>query len=123
MVISIISVLSAILMMNFVGVRERAKDSQKIQDLNNLKTALRMYYNDIQSYPTGSACGTCLTSAIGTSGYAPGIAGVGYTYTSNGVGFTLTVGLESGSGDDDINSQKKCGVASPVDKIYMLCEN
>ena len=124
-VISIIGVLSAILMVNFVGTRERARDSQKIQDMNTIKNALRLYYNDFQSYPvSNSACSSCLTPSIGTSGYAPGIAGIGYTYVSNGVGFTLSVGLEVGAGDDDVNSQLRCGVSVGNTKpnLYMVCD-
>jgi len=41
-------VLTTVLVMNFVGTRERSRDAQKIQDLNSLKNALRMYYNDNQ---------------------------------------------------------------------------
>jgi len=124
-VISIIGVLSAILMVNFVGTRERARDSQRIQDMNTIKNALRLYYNDFQSYPvSNSACSSCLTSSIGTSGYAPGISGIGYTYISNGVGFTLSVGLEVGAGDDDVNSQLRCGVSVGNTKpnLYMVCD-
>lgn len=120
-VISIIGVLSAILMMNLMGARERSRDSQRIQDLNSLKSALRLYYNDNQAYPTGSECTTCLNSIL--SGYTSGVSGVGYTYTSvdNNNGFLLTVVLESGAGNEDINSQSKCGIASPKDKIYAVC--
>lgn len=125
-VISIIGVLSAILMVNFVGTRERARDSQKIQDLNSIRNALRLYYNDFQSYPVSASCGgTCLTSSIGASGYAPGISGIGYTYVSDGVGFTLSVGLDVGAGDDDVNSQLRCGVSvgNTRPNLYMLCGN
>ena len=128
-VISIIGVLSAILMVNFVGTRERSRDTQRIQDLNSLRNALRLYYNDFQYYPpcTLATSGSCLTSSIGTSGYAPGISGIGYTYitNANGVGFTLSVGLEVGAGDEDVNSQLRCGVSVGNTKpnLYMLCDN
>jgi prepilin-type N-terminal cleavage/methylation domain-containing protein len=38
-VISIIGILSTVLVMNFVGTRERARDAQKIQDLSSVKNA------------------------------------------------------------------------------------
>lgn len=122
-VISIIGVLTAIFMMNLVGARERGRDSQKIQDLNNLKGALRLYYNDNNSYPPGNKCTTCLNSVL--SDYTSGVLGVGYTYTMSdgGNGFLLTVGLESGAGNEDINSQTKCGIP-PVeikDGVYAVC--
>jgi len=47
-VISIIGTLVAILLPNFMGARERARDAQKIQDAYAIKNALRMYYNDNQ---------------------------------------------------------------------------
>ena len=120
-VISIIGVLAAVLMMNLMGARERGRDSQRIQDLNSLKSALRLYYNDYQSYPPGNNCTTCLNSVL--SSYTSGVSGVGYTYTAvdGGNGFRLTVGLESGAGNDDINSQTKCGISPAVDKVYAVC--
>ena len=123
-VISIIGVLAAVLVANFMGMRERARDAQKIQDLYAIKNALRMYYNDHQSYPTCSDPGTCLNTAIGTS-YMPSINGVGYTYSvaTDGDSFILKVGLEAGAGDEDISSQAKCNVGTTYNKIFAVCGN
>lgn len=120
-VISIIGVLSAVLVANFMGARERARDAQKIQDLTSLKNALRMYYNDNQTYPIGVNCTSCLTSFLGAS-YMPSISEVGYTYsqTDSGDGFWAIVGLEAGAGDEDINSQTKCGLVAR-DKAFAVC--
>jgi len=118
-VISIISVLMAVLTTNFMGMRERARDAQKIQDLNSIKSALRMFYNDNQSYPTG-------TSLNGLDpNYLPSIGSIGYTYaqTNSGDGFILTVGLEIGAGSDDIDSQTKCGISPAEDKVFAVCAN
>ncbi len=61
--ISIIGVLSALLLANMLGVRQRARDAQRKSDLKQVETALRLYYNDNQSYPpsdsgniAGGAC-------------------------------------------------------------------
>ncbi len=136
-VISIIGVLTAILMANFMGARDRAKDAQRIEDLNGMKNALRLYYNDHQSYPVG----TGFTSVANFSAadqtellkVIPGIAGVGFTYyqTDNGDSFQLCVGLDAGSGNDDVNSQVKCGsgvtgvcglgIGNTADKLYVVC--
>lgn len=128
-VISIIAVLSAVLMVNFVGMRERSRDTQKIQDLNAIKDALKMYYNDKQTYPyPGVSCtnasSTCLNEAIGSS-YLPGIVNVGYTYAAapDGNGFVVSSYLEIGAGDEDIESQKRCGATTPTDKLYFVCGN
>jgi len=119
-VISIIATLTAILLPNFMGARERARDAQKIQDAFAIKNALRMYYNDNQAYPI--PVGTGNTIAIPTSYMAP--SGLGYTYSQTSTdNFIIRVPLESGQGDDDLDSQRKCGIASPVDKIYAVCAN
>lgn len=119
-VISIIGVLTTVLAMNFVGSRERARDAQKIQNLNSIKNALRMYYNDNQVYPD------TWNNFIGTSGYvAAGLGTSGYTYTRtpDGDGFVLRVGLDVGAGDEDINSQIGCGLTNPTNGVYAVCAN
>lgn len=63
-VIAIIGLLSTLLVANFNAARERARDAQRKADLRNIQTALRLYYNDRQTYPCSSAgfailaCGT-----------------------------------------------------------------
>lgn len=51
-VISIISVLSALLMTNFVGVRQRGRDGQRKSDIRQVQSALEFYRSDNGSYPT-----------------------------------------------------------------------
>jgi type II secretory pathway pseudopilin PulG len=41
----------AIVLPNFLGARERARDAKLKAEMNQLKSALRMYYNDYQRYP------------------------------------------------------------------------
>ena len=118
-VISIIGVLTTVLVMNFVGTRERSRDSQKIQNLNSLKNALRMYYNDNQVYPAG------LSSLVGV-GASSYVASLGdttnFNYVSGGDNFVLKVPLEVGAGDEDINSQINCGIGV-TDRYYAVCAN
>jgi prepilin-type N-terminal cleavage/methylation domain-containing protein len=54
-VITILGVLASIVLVNLSGGRERARDAQRKNDLRQLQTALRMYYNDFQEFPTSSA--------------------------------------------------------------------
>jgi len=121
-VISIIGVLTTVLVMNFVGTRERARDAQRIQDLNSLKSALRMYYNDHQSYPLSGLSN--LQTGLVSGGY---IASLGdttslvYTQIDSGDGFRLTISLEVGAGNDDLSSQTNCGISTTVDKTYAVC--
>lgn len=116
-VISIIGVLTTVLVMNFVGARERSRDAQRIQNLNSLKNALRMYYNDNQTYPAS------MNGLV--PNYVPSLgnmSGISYVLTPGGDGFKLTVQLEVGAGDEGINSQKNCGIP-PVPGFYSVCAN
>lgn len=54
-VISIIGVLSAILMANFQGVRQRSRDAQRKSDLRQIQSALELYRSDVGSYPASGA--------------------------------------------------------------------
>lgn len=123
-VISIMAVLAAITLPNFMGARERARDAQRIGDMNAIKNSLRMYYNDKQIYPTPNSVDRL---GVGMTAYMPSIMNLGYTYTyeqtKNGDGFNLFLNLESGAGDDDGLSQKKCGIGTTVNKLYVVCAN
>ncbi len=50
-VIAIVGVLAALLMSNFIGVRQRARDSQRKSDLRQVQSALELYRSDNSSYP------------------------------------------------------------------------
>lgn len=128
--IGIIATLTAILLPNFMGARERAKDAQKIQNLGVIKSGLRMYYNDKQAYPTGAG----VTLGTGMSGYFSTIQ-VGYTYyqKNNGDGFNLCTVVDGNRGNEDEGTQLGCGamsvgvcgmsVGSTRDGIYVICAN
>jgi general secretion pathway protein G len=53
-VVAIIGLLTALLLVNLVGIRERGADTRKKSNLNQFRTALRLYYNDYQSYPAAN---------------------------------------------------------------------
>jgi type II secretion system protein G len=50
-VISIIGILASLIMANFVGVKQRARDGQRKSDLKQIQVALEMYRADVGSYP------------------------------------------------------------------------
>lgn len=50
-VIAIISVILALSVPNYLGARERARDAKRKEEMYQLKTALRVYYNDFNVYP------------------------------------------------------------------------
>jgi len=66
-VIAIIGTLSAILFPNFMGARERARDSQRKSDLRQIQKAFEMYRQDSATgkFPEGAqipAPGSCFSS-------------------------------------------------------------
>ena len=50
-VISIIGILATLVAANLNAARSRARDAERKSDLANMRTALRLYYNDNGSYP------------------------------------------------------------------------
>lgn len=140
-VISIIGVLAGLLLTNFVGIRGRAADVKRKSDLQQLQKALRLYYNDFQSYPSASndlvaGCGAdgdaeCSGSFSTASETYMSELPVGYTYYSDGdESFLLRAVLENVSDEDIASSQTKCdpegrsyyGIA-PENNEYFICEN
>lgn len=138
-VISIIGILSALLLANMVGIRERGRDTKVKNDLNQLKTALRLYYNDNQSYPLAADWVDCsnipgvnaagvFQNAAGTTIYmrdVPSSGDVECTYQSrdNGESFLLRATLRN-SGDKDIQaSAARCDGPSPApgETYYYEC--
>jgi len=110
--ISIIGILSALLMTNLQDARSRARDVQRKSDLRQLKTALRMYYNDNQGYPVTGTNGIIATFNWGSAFDATGkymkvlpqdpltsATNPDYYYeqTASGEGFNLWACLENKS--------------------------
>lgn len=54
-VIAIIATIIAFAVPNFLGARQRANDTKKKAEFNQVKNALRLYYNDYQKYPAGKS--------------------------------------------------------------------
>ncbi len=50
-VIAIIGILSTLLMANFIGIRQRARDAQRKSDVRQIQSALELYRADNGSYP------------------------------------------------------------------------
>lgn len=123
-VIAIIGVLSALLMTNFVGVRQRARDSQRKADLRQIQSALELYRADTGAYfipgsgvtqLNTSACPTSSQFNSGTTIYMQKVPcdpyansntsyynSGNYYYSSNGSTYTLAACLENSS-DSDTN--------------------
>lgn len=149
-VIAIIGILSGLLFSNFSGARERARDAKRKTDLTQIKNALQLYYNDFGKFPTAgtgntiSGCGAAGNSVCSwTSGTTAGSAfsagnplnvymgtlpgdpqspAQQYAYAVDAaVDYKITATLENASDTDAAKSQSRCGVAAPVAKVYMVC--
>lgn len=138
-VISVLGVLVAVMLPNLVGVRARARDSAKKNDLRQLKAAVRMYYNDFQSYPPDDdngnivACGVdgtlmCPDSdggfVLGSNVYMKEmIANSEFDYVQMSLGedFLLSAVLENTSDSDISESVAHCDVPAPVASTYYIC--
>src|SRR3989338_1818510 len=63
-VVAIIGVLATVFISNFIGVRERARDSQRKQDLRQIQAALELYRYDLGTYPDTVNCGNSLSDEL-----------------------------------------------------------
>lgn len=120
-VIAIIGILTAIIVPNFMGARERADDSKIKQDMMAIKNALRTYYNDNQSYPPETNWSSLVAP------YIPSVTDFSiYTYKQgpNGESFTLGAEMEAATAQDLQNSWSSCGISEPeTQKTYYVCAN
>lgn len=140
-VISILGILATLIIANVNEARTRARDVRKKEDLYQLKTALKLYYNDYMKYP--ASCGTNTIAGCGSDGttccpvagcpeFAAGGTGCDTTYMSKlptGLGnntiayyysaltdtFCVKTDLENASDTDIAASWSSCNtVCSPL---------
>lgn len=62
-VIAIIGILSSVVLAALSGARSSARDTTKIQKVDQIRTALEMYYNDNGNYPNGWSQGYAFSGA------------------------------------------------------------
>jgi len=151
-VISVIGVLAGLILSNLYGARQRAEDSRKKTDLQEVKKALFLYHNDYNTYPaTGnglafnacgpsgtSACPVCSTATFAGGGvdgcqnvYAKYFRPSGnyfefrYYPCGNGADFRLKVNLSNASDPDILESQSFCPACGTTYGAtdYVLCAN
>jgi prepilin-type N-terminal cleavage/methylation domain-containing protein len=131
-VISIIGILTAVLLVNMIGIRERGADAKAKSDLNQLQTALRLYYNDNQHYPLVN--GDCRTVLGGGSDKFRQSTPPYETYMNNlpdscfyseeagGEGFMLrTILKNTGDPDIDVTGERCIGGMGWDDDTYYIC--
>ncbi|MEK7203403.1 MAG: type II secretion system protein [Patescibacteria group bacterium] len=102
-VIAIIGLLSTLAVVALNNARMKARDARRVSDIKQQQTALELYYNDINSYPTTVTGGGQIASSsvvymavvpsnpLPADTTATGCGGVGYTYTQDlsGASYTL----------------------------------
>jgi general secretion pathway protein G len=83
-VIGIIAIVLALTMPNYMGMRQRARDTKRKAELGEIKTALRLYYNDYQSYPVNN--GTDVIRGCGATGLLDCSTATTYNFAAGGAG-------------------------------------
>lgn len=107
-VIAIIGILSTLLTANFIGVRQRGRDSQRKSNLRQIQSALELYRADQAGYPATSsfpACGGAFTNTNGTTTYMQKVpcdpSGGSYTYSSTDTTRYTLIGCLENSNDSE----------------------
>jgi general secretion pathway protein G len=126
-VVGIIGILATLLMANFIGVRQRARDAQRKSDLRQIQSALELYRSDQGTYPdslsyscpesaplTGGSPANTYMQKIpcdpsGASGYNGGRY---YFISSGGITYTLGACLEN-TGDNSQGTTGTPPIGSP----------
>ncbi|MCX6816559.1 MAG: prepilin-type N-terminal cleavage/methylation domain-containing protein [Candidatus Beckwithbacteria bacterium] len=122
-VISIIGVLTTLILANLSDARGRARDAVKKSDFGELKTALRMYYNDHQAYPANQGI---ITGATFTPYMKKVPTTYPFIYTSPDAShdtFFLRVTLENASDSDLAASKLRCPGSGAATTEYVVCED
>jgi len=115
-VIALIGILSTLVLANLNSARERSRDAQRKSDLRSIQTALRLYYNDVGSYPITSAFPTGGNPwTVGTTTYMstfpkdPLSPTQDYRYVqTDGDTYTLDTCLENASDDKCVTDASFC---------------
>lgn len=152
-VIAIISTLIGIALPNYLAARGRAKDARRKEELQQLKSALQLYYNDFRKYPPAGngagkfnyiagcgASGTTLCPGSCTVDFAAGGAGCDTVYmtklpselgssmfyyeVASGDDFCAKVTLDNASDADIAASQTRCSTKCSVSGAdYAVCSD
>ena len=120
--VAIIGILSAFLIVNLNGFRERSRDIQRKRDMLELQSALELYRADASTYPVTASFPNCGANlAVGANIYMKKVPcdplpdadwGPGYIYTSTGNNYTITACLENMNDQQkDASVQAGCATA------------
>ncbi len=119
-VIAIIGILSTLAVVSLQNARKSARDAKRIADVKQMQTALELYFNDWQTYPTSSSVTSTIASGTyvymvtvpsaptppdGTSCNANNNAYI-YTQDGSGASYTITFCLGGKVGNLDFGVRK-----------------
>ena len=112
-VIFIIGILVSLLLSNILGARQRAEDIDRKNDAQQMKKALRLYYNDNQAYPASAiipAAGESFDDGASTVYIkeVPEYKTDGYGVDADAEQFILVVTLDNPSDQAIDESQSYC---------------
>jgi len=139
-VIAIIASIIAIAIPNYLSARQRALDVKTKSDMAAIKDALRLYYNDFNSYPPSAApgklsgCGAAGTAlcpcTAGGSDFATGAAceNVYMKQTPTGLGSTILYSLSTLRTDDFcmgslLSNQSDPDIIASQTRCFGACSN
>ena len=124
-VIAIIGILATLAVVSLQNARSRARDSKRIADVRQMQTALELYFNDWNAYPTSSSIAT--TIASGTSIYMATVptaptpvdgtcvaASNTYTYTQRTSGSSYTVSFCLGAQTGGLSAGVQCATPGGI---------
>ena len=102
-VIAIIGLLSTLAVVALNNTRAKSRDARRVSDIKQIQTALELYYQDANGYPSAAAMPTVIaysgSTYMGQVPLNPAPNGATYTYTSaGGSTYSITFNLESGTG-------------------------
>lgn len=132
-VIAIMGMLSALLLPNFMGARERARDSQRKSDLKQIQKAFEMYRQDQNppQYPSSlPQANTCFSSSAGCTGNiymnkfpSDPLPNRRYYYSvnNNSLTYTLCACLENSADPEASTDCSVCG-SCQSQKCYLVTQ-
>jgi len=112
-VIAIIGLLSTLSVLALNSARARSRDAKRVADIKQVQTALEMYFNDNNAYPSSLTFGSPLATSSVTymaqlpnapvpfdgSGCTAVTNNYAYSQSASGASYSLTYCLGSNTGD------------------------
>src|SRR3972149_7394146 len=117
-VIAIISILVTMVLIaiNPIRIINDSRDAKKRSELNQVKTALQLYFNENNSYPANP--NTLVSTYMRQR---PANWAADYTYTASGTDYDAAVNLDNPTADDTSTATKCAAILGGVTGDYYVC--